>query len=542
MTVNSVELVKKINHVRTSRYLKVKNIIEEHLDFPRNEEHEEEMLKNAIFQFLKRKFVGCKLRAGGESISLRLDGAIHRKANKLREIFNHEHEWRTWFENNHRNIYSTWRSNRSNWSSGNVQIRNLNDKTFVYVPFKPSRIRNYYERGLVQLLDFLSNEHMYDSNIANIYDEAIRLMEAEVERRERERRERIERELNDYLRGLRNRLYKSTVDLQESDDAVDRRLAQKLTQWARANGKAPEYAVPATYTEMVPQNTKVQVMNQVNSQEENWYVVPMFEGFELPEGYELQEGWGRVTRHDAANERSRGGIAPIVVEEYIFLQFNMEHWQHLLPEGYQELLEVTERFRKEAEEEMAPVLAEEKLKQEKAEAEEKKRAAEAKKLEEEARRVAQERALEESREMERRLRDERERQEQQEREQMERAQQESREQQERRRRLAEQLRAQVTQEEVPYTPPQVIPSDERAEATESGLYRNMRAIPLERYVAINGEGERRRFRTPNDAATWLGISHGDNVRIRDFHAPHEAVENYEHRRPTPSENQDGLPF
>lgn len=553
VATNSIELIKKINHVKTSRYLRSQNVISEHLEIPTDSEVEEKIICDAIFQFLKTNFTGCRLRVGNESISLRLDGSIHRKANKIREIFEQEHEWRTWFERNHSNIYRQWRDNRSNWNGGYAQVRELSGKMFVYVPFKPSRIPNYFDRGIIPLLQFLKQEHEKDSRLANICDDTIRLMEEEVERRERERREKLERELNEYTRQIRNLLYKPVTALQESKSPVDRRLAEKMIHWARENGKAPEYVLPATYKEMVPLKTKVQVMNEINSQEENWYVVPMFEGYEIPEGYELQEGWGRVTRHDPDNERARKGTAPIVVEEYIFLSFDIEQWKHLLPEGYNELLTITEQYRKEAEEEMAPFLEEEKKKIAEATARAKRETEEARKLEEEARKIAEQEAREaqlreeeERRVHEEQERQEREQQEAREREEMERTEREATEREERRRRLAEQLRAQVTEQEVPYTPPQVIPSDERAEAAEQGLYRNSRAIPLERYVAINEDGNRRRFRTQHDAAQWLGYSFGDFIRIRDFHEPHESVETYEHQQQQRQEDVDAadedLPF
>lgn len=541
--VNSVEIVKKLNFVKSSRFLKSRELIEEHMLFPQNEQHEADQLRNAIFTFLKKKFVGCHLRVNNNSISMRLSGSIHIKAEKLREIFDRETEWRSWFENNHRNIYQTWRNNRSNWNNGYVQISNRDGMKYIHVPYVPNRIYNYFDNGIVSMLQFMIAEQEHDERLAAVYDDAIRLMEEEVARKERERRERIERELNEYLATMKSNLYFSATELQESSDPTDKLFAEKILAWARENGKAPEYVVEAGYKQMAPVRTKVQVMNQANSQEENWYVVPVFEGFEVPEGFELQEGWGLVTKHDPENERSRRGVAPIVVEEYIYLSFDMEHWKHLLPEGYAELLEVSNRLRKEAEEEAAPLVAEAKRKEVERKAEEEKKAAVAKKLEEEARKLAEKRAAEEAERIRQQVEEERARRREEEartaseRRQHEEAQarrdQEAYEAEqlaqaeaaERRARLAEQLRQQVTQTEVAYVPPQVIPTDERATATENGIYRNMRAIPLERYVVIR-QGVTQRFRDRDAACIFAGVSDGDSVTIRDYHAPHDAVESY----------------
>lgn len=551
MAVNSVEIVKKLNFVKSSRYLKSKEYIGEHMLFPENEQHEADQLRNAIFSFLKKKFHGCHLRVNNHSVSLRLSGSIHIKARKLREIFDRETEWRSWFENNHRTIYSTWRNNRSNWNNGYVQTITVDEVLYVHVPYIPNRIYNYYDSGIVSMLDFLVKEHKSDENVAAIYDEAIRLMEEEVARKERERRERIERELNDYLSGMKSRLYFSATELQESPDPVDKLFAEKVLAWARENGKAPEYVREAGYAQMVPARTKVQVMNQKDSQEENWYVVPVFEGFQVPEGYELQEGWGLVTKHDEQNDRSRKGTAPIVVEEYIYLSFNMEHWKHLLPEGYTELLEISNRLRAEAEEEAAPLVAEARKKEAERVAEASRLEAEAKKQEEEARKLAEKRAAEDAERIRQQVEEERARRQEMERisSQQRREQEEhqameaqrayeaevrlAQEVAERRARLAEQLRAQVTQAEVAYVPPQVIPTDDRAPATDPGIYRNQRAIPLERYVVIVSGGGTRRFGGLHAACSFAGVSDGDNVNIRDYHDPHDIVEHYTYEEDIP---------
>jgi hypothetical protein len=63
---------------------------------------------------------------------------------------------------------------------------------------------------------------------------------------------------------------------------------------------------------------------------------------------------------------------------------------------------------------------------------------------------------------------------------------------------------------------------EPARATESGLYRNMRAIPLERYVAIPATGDARRFASATRAAEFLNLT--GMVTVRDYHEPHNAVE------------------
>jgi hypothetical protein len=260
------------------------------------------------------------------------------------------------------------------------------------------------------------------------------------------------------------------------------------------------------------------------------------------------QGWGKVTNIDMTSERSRQGRAPIVVQEYLYTEFDMQFWSHLLPEGYAEILEVSQRLRAEAEVEIEPWLEQERIRKEAEEAEA--RAAE----EARQRQIEEERRLHEEtirRQLEERRR-QREIEERRIAEAAERMREQMQAEAEAERRAAEEVVQTPTDQfarlfedfvtpdrrempdidvdEAPRAQPNAdllaaLRNQFNAEperATESGLYRNMRAIPLERYVAINAAGETRRFASAQRAAQHLGLTGA--VVIRDYHVPHEEVE------------------
>ena len=353
MSITLSPLVNKVNFVIALRDMRQKNEIQEYPPIPETPHQEQEIVKDLVFKFLKHNFKGCHIRVNAHSISLRLDGQIHRKASKIRKIWNDEYEWRQWFERNHRNIYDVMRRNNQAFSGGYgyVEIRTREDKTYLYVPFKPNRIYNYQNNHVRDMFNWLRSEYQKDVQAANIHDEFVQLMETEVERRETERREKYERALNEYQQGLRDRLFRPISELEDSDDIEKQILARKMRQWARENGKQPYYAGELTYDNIVPVGTSVRILSMEGSKSKGWYALPMFDGFEIPEGFTIQQGWGKVTKHDPTGERSLDGAAPIVIQDYIYTSFDVNYWKHLLPEGYNELLEVTEGFADEVAEE-----------------------------------------------------------------------------------------------------------------------------------------------------------------------------------------------
>src|SRR5437763_2974539 len=120
MTVNATALVSKLNFVLSSRKLVNAGYIEENPPLPQTGTQEEEIVKDLVFAYLKKRFVGCRVRQNQHSYSLRLDSHIHRKANKLRDIYNNEAEWKQWFEQHHSGHYRTMRESRQGFQSGYV--------------------------------------------------------------------------------------------------------------------------------------------------------------------------------------------------------------------------------------------------------------------------------------------------------------------------------------------------------------------------------------------------------------------------------------
>lgn len=461
------DLIQKLNFVISSRYVKQAEAVEEYLPIPQTKEEEQAAVVEMMFRYLKKHFVGSKIRTRTYGFSIRLDGIAHRRAKKISEDFYGNQEWRRWFEQNHRRMSDV--INRNSNSFGHNFGRTEKDgKIFLYIPHRLDRIPNYVQNGFHEYLSLIKREITRDNALSEIYEQAINLVEAEVQRKEAERLERLRTELRQYQSSIQSKLFKNLNNLTDDRSTASGKLRHKMRLWAAENGLPNQYAEEPTFDRVVPLETKVRIMNQVGSKEENWFAFPVFEtDFAIPEGYVLQNGWGRITKHSENDERSRGGVAPLVVENYMYVSFDIEHWKSLLPENYLRALEATRRFRAEAEAECEA----ERCREEEVQAVE--FAQERERAEADAVRVAT---------------------------------------------LAEQLRAQVTQTEVPRPDvdtdffgdapvaarprravvPDVVLADveipqgavEQAQATPieeartHGIYLNANAIPLERYVLV----------------------------------------------------------
>lgn len=549
MSITLAPLLNKVNFVITVRDMKQREEIEEYPAIPMSSDEEQGLIKDLVFKFLKHNFPGCKIRVGAHSISLRLDGHVHRKANKIHEIWNNEQEWRNWFERNDRTVYDTMRRNSQAFQNGGygyVEVRERDGKKFLYVPFKPNRIYNYSHSHCRDLFNWMRNENKKVNKVADIYDTFIDKMEGEIKRREEERKAKYEKALNEYQKGLRERLIRPISELEESDDVAKQILGRKMREWARANGKQPYYAAEPTYQNVVPARTNVRIVSLDGQKSKGWLAAPMFDGFEVPEGYTLQNGWGTVTKHDATSERSLEGAQPIVVQDYIYVGYNPDLWSHLLPEGYEELLEVTESLQDASAAEVGVVLERQREEQERARRElEARLAREAEEARLEAERL---RVLEE--EERQRQEAERARAEQADREARERAEREEAENRRRQTDLTEQLRRQVLGGFTPQPAPtterrempdididldallgetraeEVVAEAPQAEATVHrglGLYRRPYGEGFV-YVVVHDDGEQQYVRRGNAINRFTDVFDAAPQRILNYDNPTEVIE------------------
>lgn len=492
-------MLRKLNHTSTYRLLQSIDIPIEYPPFSSTEEEEKELIRVVLFTYLKKRFRGAKIRQNTNSFSVRLDSAVNRNADNLRSFLRNEREWRSWLNENHSNLYRIISNDNGGFQTDNsVRIQRRDDKQFLYVPFNPSSIYRYDRNGLTDMIHHLENQWELDEKMSAIFDEVTSLIETEIARREEENARKLRRELESYKAELHRRLFKRTSDLHESDNPIDRLFAQKFETWAAENRVAPSYVVEATADEMAHQDLKVQVLSPKGSEEEGWVVIPPFAGHpEAPENYEVQ-GWGRITKIDREGERSRGGTAPIVVAEHLYLEFDLNYWSYLLPENYSQLLEVSKRLYAEAQDEVEPFLAEERRAQERAAQQEAERqAAEA----EESVRARQAReAARQQRHGE--VIDVSEALEEIDGEEVEEVAPSPD--------FVARLRQQV----------QETPAPDMERANTYGLYRNSQAIPLEQFVAIRQDGTTRRFSSPERARQWLNVT---SIALHNYHQPFEQI-------------------
>lgn len=347
MARDSQTLINKINMVRSSRHLMKMGAVTEHFPITGETEIMNQAIRDMIFAYLKSKFLGCRIRPGDGTAILRLDAEVHLKARKLREVIMQNPDWKRWFDENHRNVTDTIANNdRSFQGEGNINYVVEEDRHGIHIPFSPDRIRSFNTEGLIRLFTWLDNEYQKDVRLAGMYDSTVTLMENEIARREEARRQRIESERTRYLTSLKDRLMPKirTGDFDRNGITAEDKFKAAMYDYCTAAGIEPRYAVPLTDRMMLPNETSVRIIAPPGERESDWYVVPMFGGYTLPEGYEVKDRWGKISDYNTTDKRSRDGLAPFVVENFVFCMFNMDFWAHTLPEGHAELLAVSQQI------------------------------------------------------------------------------------------------------------------------------------------------------------------------------------------------------
>lgn len=477
MAIEINELTAKLNFVRASRMLKGREWIEEHLPLPTSRTEEAETAKTMLKSYLKKRFVGCALRENGETFSVRLDGELHQRVKRVKEIMLTDDHWKRWFQEHHRRLYDEINRHNNTFNGEGIELKEREGQNYLYVPLQISQIQNFQQEGIMRLFAFIDGAYSREAQVANRHEEIIQLMEAERARKAEERRRRIQHDRDRYTTMIHQNLLKHTGTIKTDPKTLEERVAVKMHAWCTAQGINPVVAAEPTYANVVPVGINIEMIALQTSDDVSWIAVPTFGQYEIPEGYELIEGYGEVTAHDVTNARARGGAAPIVAQKYIYLEYQEQFWKPFFPARYDEILEATRRATHEAEAECAAAAEERKAMLAAQEADNATRAAEAK-------RNATETAIAEQQAKEEKPAND----------------------------LAASLRAQLeAQKEAQIA---VDPS-----TFPNGIYLNDRAIPLERYVVVHA-GRIRRFQNAADANAFAygrGIEGDALHQVRDYY-------------------------
>lgn len=508
MSTDVNKMVAKINFARASLLLKNADMVDQYLSFPTSKEEEEEAIRKMVYAFIKKRFTGCKLRSNAMTFSLRLDGEIHRKVKLVRDKVLNDPKWKKWFQEHHREMFRTIERHTNIFQGDSIEFRQKEGRDFLYIPVQQNRIRNFQSTGLMNMFTFLNAAYEREQLVSGHYDDVIRLMEAEIHREREETRLRIEGDQRTFEAHIKANLIKPITRVNREGTTFEDKLEAKMYRWCQDNGvETAVYAREATYERVIPIGTNVDIIVRDEDLDEDWYVVPTFGGYDIPEGFTLMDGYGDVTGYEKEGRRSRDGASPIIVINHMYCQYDVNLWKAHFPERYDEILEATRIFTAEAQAECA--LAEEQRKElERLEAEERRARQEAdlqRRLAEQAR-EAQARAIEEAARATEEL-----------------ARQEAEEI--RLRTLRDQLLAQLEQ-----TPP--IPGDEPPvldpNTFPNGLYLNARAIPLERYVSVyNGVSRRHANRTSAIERLRTNLTWAEIGDVHDFYDHAVIVEKIE---------------
>lgn len=478
------KLLERLVDLQSVRFMKDENLTEDYLPLPTNEEERKDIIRDMVHKLLRKHFQGCRTRPGSDNFSVRLDSEVNQKAEQVRELVTRSTEWSRWFDSNHHSLYSqVYQRLNAFERSGFFTTKRENERRYLTVYASPRNIRHFDRYGIKGLAEALQAAVVQENETAEFYDRTLELIEGEKARREEARRARIERERQELMQGIKDTLMKPLSTINATPFSYEAKFKSKMEQWARENGKDLVYAVELTDEVIMKNGTSVQIMSKDGETDAEWYAVPMFGGFEVPEGYSLKDRWGRVTGYSKTDARSRNGEAPIIIEGFLYLSFNMEHWKHTLPEGYEELLAATKRIELEAQEEFA---YEEAIRRE----------------EERRKKLEEERILAEKLELKRQLDEE----------QSALREKYARLEQEKIAQLREELKKQFEEQPIEVKP-EVVEEIKAAAPTgilahiaslkhEPGVYKNSRALPFERYVVVHPDGKPMYFEQKSEAFNY----------------------------------------
>lgn len=87
-----------------------------------------------------------------------------------------------------------------------------------------------------------------------------------------------------------------------------------------------------SYNNLSYEGLDVHVMSQNGFQHEGCKILPAFREIVEVDGYTF-EGWGKITGFDSEHARSLDGKMPVVVQDYIYAELDIEDWMPFLPDA-----------------------------------------------------------------------------------------------------------------------------------------------------------------------------------------------------------------
>lgn len=347
-TLTTQQMINKANLVMISRQLVSENVIENNISLPVEPSQFEEANQNIIFGMVKHYMPGCRIRPASNHITVRLDSQTHQKAKSVRDIVINNTLWAEWFQQNQANVYRRIQEHSSPFQYDGIELRMENEREFINLSLSPDRLPGYRSTGFSRIHESIKRCMRDQTVLADSFDEVNTLVEEERTRRQEARAQRIERERQELVDSVKESLTPTLDKFTSPHSKVTEKFRELMTAWSQENGLEPRYAVPVTPERILPLNKGVRIVKPTTSTNEGWHCVPMFGGYEMPEGFELIQRWGEVTGFDSESERSLGGTQTVVLQGYVYTAFDRHYWESVFPERYDEILEVTNRLQEEA--------------------------------------------------------------------------------------------------------------------------------------------------------------------------------------------------
>lgn len=299
---------------------------------PKTREELQEFIRELFHHFLKRDLPGCPIRIHNSTISIRQDGARHRKANEVRDYLNRS-QIRDYIQSKDNDVLQAVNNHTAKPIEGFARIVTEEDRKFYHINYK-----DYNEGNFQRICKQIAEQGRNDIALEAQYD---RIKELVEERNEERRSEFLRNRMSMHAKYLEHAVRTLSVPFEvlETIGVEGKALVEK----ARERGLTMFVRQPKL-EDLAQSGFVVDVFSAPNEDDETWRMVPVTPEMVEPNEEVLYHGQGMITEFDPTSERSKGGRLPFVVQHCLRVGADINEFTSILPEDFRKTMEISQEL------------------------------------------------------------------------------------------------------------------------------------------------------------------------------------------------------
>ena len=299
---------------------------------PKTREELQEFIRELFHHFLKRDLPGCPIRIHNSTISIRQDGARHRKANEVRDYLNRS-QIRDYIQAKDNDVLRALNNHTGKPIEGFARIVTEEDRKFYHISYK-----DYNEGNFSRICKQIAEQGRNDIALEAHYDRVKELVE---ERNEERRTEFLRNRMNMHSKYLEHAVRTLSVPFEvlETIGVEGKALVEK----ARERGLTMFVRQPKL-EDLAQSGFVVDVFSAPNEDDETWRMVPVTPEMVEQNDEVLYHGQGMITEFDPTSERSKGGRLPFVVQHCLRVGADINDFTVILPEEFRQNMAISQEL------------------------------------------------------------------------------------------------------------------------------------------------------------------------------------------------------